>query len=138
MKIVPAAFLLLFKLSKIYSVFWFKLTIYELIIFEFANQLMVYILKLENTLALSFTFHKVPTVGISVRVLEQWIAIEEIIFEVSSILISIFVSENPCLHLWERELALEFFTIAEVKDSSALEMIIDELALVVISCSFVY
>ena len=138
MEVVPATFLLLLKLSKIYSVFWFQLTIYELIIIEFANELMVYVLELEYTLALSFTFHKVPTISISVRVLKQRIAIEKVIFEVSSILISIFVSENPWLHLWELELALEFFTIAKVKDASALEMIVDELANVVISCSFIY
>ena len=99
---------------------------------------MVYIFELQYTLALSFTLDKVSTVCISVWVFEQRVAIEKVIFEVSCILISIFVGENPWFHLWEREIALKFFSIAKVKDASALEVIVDELANVVISCCFVY
>ena len=86
---------------------------------------------------MSFAFDEVPAVGVPVRVLQQGIAVKEVIFEVTSVFISVLESENSSLHLRQLKFAFKLLAIAEVEDTSALEEIVDKLALVAVPCSFV-
>ena len=59
-------------------------------------------------------------------------SVAEVIFEVTSVFISVLESENSSLHLRQLKFAFKLLAIAEVEDTSALEVIVDKLALVVV------
>ena len=135
--VVPAILVVSVELTQVFAFLRPQLSVSELVVLKLSHEFSSCRLDLENSVSVPLAFLEIATVCVSVSVLHQRVAVEEVVLKVSGILVPVLVGEHACSHLRVLELSVELLTIAECENACSVDLIVLELALVGVTSGFV-